>query len=253
MENIKKENSILLKLFYLAATITFAYIIPRLASLTADLTIGYFKWLDPDNVFVWPYIHHLVQLLLALVVIILPFWKKSLDEWGFNINEREWSLKVTLKFCVYWVLFNTIGTLIFQILSGWPPIVRYPMNVRNIAGNLSFMFIMPGISEEVLFRALVTGILLRSWKGRINILGINLPYAGFIAAIIFTLAHIGFDIYPFKVTYIEPMQLIFAFGLGIFYAVMFDRTKSLLGPILVHNASDGLTHVMYYILTLIAG
>jgi len=44
--------------------------------------------------------------------------------------------------------------------------------------------------------------------------------------------------------------MIFAFGLGIFYVVMFDRTGSLLGSVLAHNASDGIGTVIYIIFSL---
>jgi len=70
------------------------------------------------------------------------------------------------------------------------------------------MFIMPGLSEEVLFRALVMGILVRSWTGKITIKGFQLSQAGFIAAIIFTLAHVGFAFHPFRIDNLEPMRLI---------------------------------------------
>ena len=115
------------------------------------------------------------------------------------------------------------------------------------------MFIMPGISEEILFRALVIGILLNSWTGKIKPGSFEVSHAGFIAAIIFTLAHVGFVFHPFQIDYIEPMQLVFAFGLGIFYAVMFDRTGSLLGPILVHSASDGIGTVIYILFSIGSG
>jgi membrane protease YdiL (CAAX protease family) len=40
------------------------------------------------------------------------------------------------------------------------------------------------------------------------------------------------------------MQLLFCTGLGLFYAVMREKTDSLVGPIAAHGASDGLLTVI---------
>ena len=195
----------------------------------------------------WLYIHHMIQMILALVVIILPIWKKSFFEWGFNINEKAWSLRTVLKFGIGWFIIQTIMILVLRT----PSPISYSLNFKNIVGDLVFDFVLTGISEEILFRALAIGILIKSWKRKVKILGFEISTAGFIAAILFSLAHIGFTIYPFQITYVQPMQLAFAFGLGIFYAVMFEKTGSLLGPILAHGASDGLITVIFLILKVI--
>ncbi len=67
----------------------------------------------------------------------------------------------------------------------------------------------------------------------------------------FSLAHVGFTLVPFKITYLDPMQMVIAFAFGILYAVMYDRTKSLLGPLLIHNASDGMLAAISYIVRVI--
>lgn len=246
INNIENSGNVLSfgkKLLDLLVVLTLAFVFPLVASYTANIIAhDYYK-------ISWLYVHHFVQMVLAVLVILLPIWKKSLPQWGFNLNDRAWSLRTVKKFCIGWLVFLPIGTLIFQWLSGWPPLISYPLTLRNIAGHLSFMFTMPGLSEEILFRALTMGILLRSWQGKIRFMSIEVSSAGLIAAIIFTLAHIGFTLNPFRITYYQPMQLLFAFCLGIFYAVMFDKTRSLLGPILVHNASDGLGTVIYMVIS----
>lgn len=71
---------------------------------------------------------------------------------------------------------------------------------------------------------------------------------GLIAAILFSYAHIGYSIYPFHIYSINPMQLIVAFALGIFYAITFEKTGSLLCPILCHSASDLTGNAIFYVL-----
>lgn len=246
------SNSIynyLKKKFDLTVVVIWTTFFPIVGIWIADSSRHLYSKFDPDNVFVWNFIHHLVQMLLAIIVILLSIWNKPIKNWGFNLNNKSWSLNIFWKFCIGWIIFLTIGTILFQWSSNSEPIIKYPLTTRNITGNLSFMFTMPGLSEEILFRALAIGILLKSWGGRMNFGIFRISATGLIATIIFTLAHFGYTIQPFQIDYIEPMQLLFAFGLGIFYAVMLEKTGSLLGPILVHNASDGLGTVIYLIVT----
>lgn len=50
-----------------------AYFIPRVAYIAATRWAGVFSGLDPDHVFVWNYIHHIVQMVLALGIIFYSF------------------------------------------------------------------------------------------------------------------------------------------------------------------------------------
>ncbi len=49
------------KTFDLVLVLLIAYFILKIAYIAADHRSGYFTGLDPDNVFVWNYIHHIVQ------------------------------------------------------------------------------------------------------------------------------------------------------------------------------------------------
>ena len=126
----------------------------------------------------------------------------------------------------------------------------FPFTTRNVIGYSGFMFLMPGISEEALFRGFVMVIIGQSWKGIIDIGKLAVPVSGLIAALIFTYAHISYTISPFSVSY-NLVQLFFAFALGIFYAIVFHKTKSLLCSVLSHSASDGLSFVIIYLLSIL--
>ena len=60
-------------------------------------------------------------------------------------------------------------------------------------------------------------------------------------------AHISYSIYPFHIYFLNPMQLMMAFALGIYYAITFENTGSLLCPVLSHSASDVLGNAILYI------
>jgi membrane protease YdiL (CAAX protease family) len=47
------------------------------------------------------------------------------------------------------------------------------------------------------------------------------------------------------------MQVFMAFALGIFYAVLRERTGSLLGPVLAHNISDGWLSILFILIQMI--
>lgn len=232
----------------LACVALLAYQIPRLSSRFASAALGYFAGLDPDGVFAWRLLHHIAQAALTIAVIaaLSLTWKRTMAQWGLNLNNSDWSMRVFWRFCLGCAVYGVIVNWLLTPSSSLQEAVSHPATARSITGNLLFMFTMPGISEELLFRSLTTAILDRSWKGEVRFSGFTVPSADVISAIVFSLAHIGFTASPFRITHLDPMQLTIAFALGIFYSVMYRNTGSLLGPILAHNASDGLLAAISY-------
>ena len=197
----------------------------------------------------WNFSHHILQMFFALIIMNFPLWSRSLTEWGFNTHESEYTIKILKQFTAGFIIFLPIGTIITQVLSGWPWILTFPATWRDFLVNLRFSVTMPGLSEEILFRALCMGILAKTWRRSVTISGIRLSHPNIIAAIIFALAHVGFTVFPFRVIYFNSMQLVFAVGLGLLYGYVYDKTGSLLGPILLHNISDGVAVTTYFLIT----
>ena len=246
--NTEKSYSSMVRDLFLSILVTFFF--PYIAYISAcylGFIIGYAEYS-----LLWDIMHHSIQMLLALFVMLLCFRKKTLKDWGFNLNEKEWTLKTLKKFTLGYIVFLFIGKLIYQLLLGWPPTINFQLAPDTIIGILIFRFTLVGLSEEILFRALAIGILMRSWKGYLKPNTLNIPIAGIIAAILFSLAHIGFSTWPFQITYFDPMQVSFAFIFGIFYAILLDKTGSLLGPVLAHNIIDGFGTIIDIILMIIA-
>ena len=246
----KKSDRIAIKVLKkIGFTILAIYLgiwLPRYASL---LTNALFTF----GTHAWDFTHHLFQMVFALIVIFVFSFilKKPVKEWGFNFKNAKWSLTVFWKFCIGWVIFLTIGTIINQLLLGWPDILWFELNWKDFGLTLLFSSTMPGISEEILFRAMVMGILSHVWSVGFNIGKLRISVSNLIAAIIFTIAHIYFTLVPFAIVSFEPMQLVFAFFLGLFYGIMLEKSESLLGPILAHNWSDGIAVVIYTLITII--
>ncbi len=153
------------------------------------------------------------------------------------MRNRQRSLSLLRAFVLYFVLFVVAGHVILYFI-GPAPTWPHPLTLRNVAGELGFKALLSGTAEEPLFRGLVMMVLYRSWAGQSKWIGIQISHAGLIATGLFIVAHIGFSLAPLQITWISPIQLAQAGVLGFFYAVVFDRTRSLLTPILAHNFAN---------------
>ena len=236
------------KFFDLLAVLILIEVITRSSGTLSTLITPYLTGIDPDKAFVWSWVHHIIQLLLALSAMML-YPGIRMRDWGFNLDNSRLSLRIFIKFSLGWLIFYGIGAFMTLKMSGQTSIYPFPMTTRNVIGYSGFMFTMPGLSEETLFRGFAMVVLGQSWKGVLTIGKLTLPVSGLLAAVIFTYAHISYTIFPLKF-YFNTGQLIAAFGLGIFYAIVFYKTKSLLGSILCHNISDGLGFIIVWLLSM---
>jgi len=114
---------------------------------------------------------------------------------------------------------------------------------------LGFQF-MAGVGEEPLFRGLVMIVIGRYWRGmqRIRNWKWKIPTSGVIAAFIFMLGHISYTLSPFEITHFSPYQLLLSFTFSFYYAYVFHRTGSLLGPIISHGYWNLIVSVFPYLM-----
>lgn len=188
----------------------------------------------------WLYmtVHHLTQALLALVAIALLGGFRFRD-WGLNLDNAGHSMRLVGKFSLWFGLIIGVS-LILQLVTGAAPIYNRPLTPDHVLGGLFFMSIVSGISEEILFRGLFQTWFSRFWKGSAKFFGIEVPAAGLIAAVLFALVHINVDFGTFEITHFAPMQVLVSLALGVFYAIAYHKTGSLLAPALAHNIANGL-------------
>ncbi len=179
--------------------------------------------------------HHVVQMLIATVLIALltrGHFKKA----GFNLQNMRESLNLLTKgFFPVLLIFLLAGHAIVPLIQATPP-ERFTGDLRllDFSGMMIFSWIIVGLSEETVFRGFFQSALAKFWNGTFRLFDTDIPIAGFIAALIFTIAHISF-----RNMSADPRQLILAFVLGLYYAVAYYRTGSLLAPIIAHNLVDG--------------
>ena len=225
--------------------------VPRLAGAFADLFD--YSTIDPDGAFAWISVHHIVQAVIFLV-IMLVISKVSAIRFGFGWGDRQvgWTYVrlFALIFCGY-----TVVSLLIVLATGTFRLLPYPLTARNIAGQLGFQLLLSGPSEELIFRAFAITMLAllvnadQRFRGVVfskdtgvgkaifKILGGELTVANLIAAGIFGLAHVGFSFAPFSLSY-DMFQVIYAVILGLFYGVCYERSKSMVYPMMMHSISN---------------
>lgn len=223
-----------LLLIFVFLVIEFA---PRAGSLLADHFQYLFSFIDPDHTFSWEIIHHVVQLLIPLFIMI--FWPdSSLKDWGFRLGNTHKGMKWVYGFTLIWLGIYSVITIVYLLQNSIPKVYYDVTNMRSLFGELGFRAFIVGISEETLFRAFPITLLIIFWNRRVNIFRFTVSQAGIVAAVLFCYAHVGYHIFPFEITHFNPDQLFTAAGLGLLYAIVFEETKSILYPIIIHSISD---------------
>lgn len=186
--------------------------------------------------------HHLWQLLFALILIRI-FSGGRYSEWGLNLRNFGASVRIFAWF-VPICLAILFAAAIPDLLHHHSPEFDYPVTRLNILGWLSFEWLLPGPSEEILFRGLIHTYLAKTWKGVWQFGKLSIPTAGILTTLLFCLAHVDFVHSP----HINWSQQFFAFGLGLYYSAVYHRTSSLLNPILAHNFWDGTAVASWFLL-----
>ncbi|HEY4943162.1 MAG TPA: CPBP family intramembrane glutamic endopeptidase [Rhizomicrobium sp.] len=193
----------------------------------------------------WLYSQHLFQTLLALVAI---FAVKRLMP--FDAGLRWPPGKTYLVPALLWgALFGVLMTLVDHapdLIAHRAPVLDYPLTTANVVGWLGFEGIYVGPTEEILFRSLLVGYLIAAMPGKLRLGGFGMSWGGAIVALIFALAHAAnFTSRPF----FEALgQQLYAFALGILYAYWFEKSRSVLAPIVGHNAGDFVEYAIVFAL-----
>jgi uncharacterized protein len=220
--------------------------IPVLAAVTIYITEHFVHLVErPDMRWIAEGYVELAQLAYAYIGIRL-MRRVYPGDYGLELPER----KSYLLQAVFWgLVLGVVATLVDQapeILAQRPPKQLYPLTSFNLTGWFSFQALIAGPSDEVLLRGLLVTYLAMAMPGRVSFRGIEMNGAGVVVAAFYALAHIlNFFFYPFAMTL---AQLAYLFVQGVFLAYWFEKSKSLLAPIVGHSvlnvAQQGLIFAM---------
>lgn len=188
----------------------------------------------------WLYMvqHHLAQMALALVVIGVV-GRMRFGDWGLNLRNWPRSLRMTQSFTIIFGTVIAVGAVI-QVATGMEPRETGFGTLWDILGRFFFMLVISGLSEEILFRGMMQTWLARWFPTPVSFAGVEVTGAGLVTAVIFAVVHVNFTLAPLQITHFYAPQVLIAFVLGVVYSVAYERTGSLLAPILMHNIANGL-------------
>ncbi len=207
---------------------------------------------DPDQCFLLISVHHVFQAVIAFSVILLLslLSRKSLSEFGFNRNAFRYSVRSVLIFSGIWFVFQLAASILVSRLTGLDASLAYPLTARNFIGNFLFELLLSGTSEEILFRAMTIPLMLAFFRTFTRRESLAWGVAIAVATLVFTLAHINFNLNPFTITHLNVAQLVTCVIFGVYYGLLMKKTGSILGPMLAHNLLNGVVTISALIMTL---
>ena len=237
MKNIKVKKTVYIVLVILGLFIaqTFA---SKLGGFIADLIQC--AVIDKDGTFMSISVHHIIQMIVALVLIFVISKKSDLEFWLKPRLNKSGILYTTI-FDIVILMYVLISYIVGYSLNTIVP-YAYELNISNVLGTLGFQLFLSGTSEEILFRALpitvLGGVIGKDKKGYAFII--------VIASVLFSAAHIQWTLFPVSLTF-SWFQLIYAFILGIAYGLTYVKSESIIYPMIMHGLSNFFMVGMGYI------
>jgi membrane protease YdiL (CAAX protease family) len=188
---------------------------------------------------------------IAFAVGMLIIWRVSqggLRKYGFNLANRNLRLKLSAALGV--VLGLTWGLLdhLPQVMARDPIEPAYPLTLANVLGMLSFQWVFVGLFEETITRGLVQTPLMNELQGTITLFLWDLHVGSVITAILLGVGHFVPHMF-FGDSWLSLIpHLAFATAYGLCSSYIYQETRSLAGPILMHNVVDGLLTSIDYLM-----
>jgi len=239
----RKRNWVVFGLIASVLLLVMQILLGKAGHLVAGL-IPY-QSIDPFDSFAEISIHHAVELLIALALILVLSRCLTLDFY-FQLGDKKKGMKYLIAFTAAFAVIS-VAQHAFMALNNMLPVYAFPLDGRNIIGTLGFQLFLSGPAEEVVFRALPIILLIRSFGKSIKIIGyVTLEVV--LASLLFAFAHVNWSLIPltFEADY---FQILYVFVLGTIQGIAYQRSKSILYPVLMHSFSNVLMVGVGYIFT----
>ncbi len=190
---------------------------------------------DPNDLFARVSVHHLIQMLIALVIILIIKTVLRVD-FGFHPGDRKVGMRCLLIFTGA-ITGIALGYHTLMEIIGQPIAYDYPLTAQNMLGYLGFQLFLSGPSEEILYRALPVTLLAFVF-GKKTTETNNVSLEVILTSLLFTAAHITYTISPFSISELNIFGLVYAFGMGILNGYVYQKSRSILYPMLMHSISN---------------
>lgn len=212
------------KILALILVIAVAELVPfGLSKYITDFFGQYISQRTASGYFILALIHRGSQFILALILIKLVF-KEKLSLSFFLIS----------SFC----------------LDGFTGYINnlYPLGMGWMLAKLGRdILLLDAFAEEILFRLFVILFFERYWTGRVKIYKWTISHATLLSVPIFVFAHVSISIYPFKILAYDPIQLLLTAFTGLLFGLAFEKSRSLLAPIVIHGYTNLIITVAGYL------
>jgi membrane protease YdiL (CAAX protease family) len=194
-----------------------------------------------------PWIPKYIADATAFFVGMIIIWRVShgrQEDYGFTLKRKDLQIGASLFLGMSFGLLGFVFDHLGEVMSGarWEPAHPYSLALLNIVGMLSFQWIFVGIFEEPITRGLVQTYLLERLKGSVRIFRWNFHIGSVFTALIFGLGHMGPHLFFGRSWMSLVPHLFFATAYGLSSSYIYQQTRSLVGPIIMHNLTDGLIH-----------
>ena len=193
-----------------------------------------YRMFDPDDVFAWQSVHHIVLILIGLAAILV-LRRPLNDRFGFQVGDK----KKGMRYVVIFTAVLTVVSLAYHVylyFSGQPLSYDFALNPRNVLGTLGFQLLLSGTAEEILYRALPITVLVYALGKSVKLKG-SFTLEIVLTSLLFSLAHIKWSLSPFSVE-ASVSQLIYAFAIGTVQGMAYQESRSILYPVLMHSVSN---------------
>lgn len=190
--------------------------------------------IDPYGSFAGISIHHIGQMIIALIVILV-LSKQLKTNFYFQLGDMKKGMKYLALFTAAFAIIS-LALHVFMYVNNQLPSYSFPLDKRNIIGTLGFQLFLSGPSEEVVFRALPITVLIYAFGKSIPVKG-NITLEVILASVLFSFAHISWSLSPFMIK-IDFFQIFYSFVLGTIQGIVYQRARSILYPVLMHSISN---------------
>ncbi|VUT24038.1 MAG: CAAX amino terminal protease self- immunity [Candidatus Methanolliviera sp. GoM_oil] len=200
-------------------------------------------------------IYYLSGISIFSISIILIYWlsEGQLNKWGFNLRAKDLKIKLSVEWGLIFFSIGLISNILSILTHNYKPYCPFPLTFGNIVCIMLYESIFVGIFEETGFRGLIQTYLMNKLSGSVKLFRWNFHIGCIIAAILFGLVHLGNlitgSLLGFGHEFVPSvlMQVIFGSIFGLIAGYIYQETKSLAGPIVMHNLIDGLGTLSLFI------
>ncbi|MCX6137266.1 MAG: hypothetical protein NTV54_07215 [Ignavibacteriales bacterium] len=170
--------------------------------------------------------HKVWEFLFGMLVIAV-LSRGHLWSYGINSMDVRFSMRMLVRFYAVALVFVT-GMVLIPLLRGDAlPIIFSHLAPSTMGAWILLQWMASPIADSILFFGVFQTVLCKYWPETFVIRSLRIPVGGLYAAMAFVVGRVRVPIFGG-----DMLEYVIAAGVGLFCAWMYDRTRSLLTPML---------------------